>query len=718
MIGEADAARSAPLRRSHILERLRSISAEQREFALVCGFFFLTSIVLTYPLATALDGHIDNLGDPLLNSWILSWYAHAIPGDLANIFDPPIFYPYHNTLLFTEHMLGSGLLAWPIVRLSGSGVLAHNVLLLATFFFCSLGAYLLIRRVTGSSAAGIVCGILFAFSPFRMAHTSHLHVLSLQWLPFSLYFIDLFIEKRWPRDLALGAGFLAFQTLTSYNYAFFCIVAAGIWMVVRGLASPRRIGPRLVAGYAAIALVVGAVNLPIVLRYFTVSQEMGFTRSADEIRHYSATLRDYLAAPARSVMYGVITTPYRTDVWSEKSLFPGAMSVILGTLGALTMLFPASRGKRSAILAFALIGLISMNLSLGLTDPPLGLPDVRLYPKVVELVPGLKGLRVTARAAGVALLGIAGLAGFGIALIYPRISRLSQVCRLAASIGVRPPAVVLAGLSLLAMLDTAAMPTVGLRPVTVNGDIPGVYRWLAVNPDPGAVIEVPTLMHTTEIWAEAVRMNDETADWRPMVNGYSGFLPKTHEDLSRLMERFPDEVTTSVLDSIGVRFVVVHWDDYSHEQQPGLEQGLARYKYRSLVRIDENEVFAVPDVRQADPSKLRLELDVPGELPGNTIRPSLYLANSDSVIYVPDWNQAYHVTAQWSADGTAVLSNETKLRVPTLVAPGDEAELSFILPAPPAPGTYTLRLIVQGELARSGFVQDQIVRISPLPVSR
>ena len=51
----------------------------------------------------------------------------------------------------------------------------------------ALGTYLFVREVTGSARAAFVAGLLFAFAPYRMGHSAHLNLLSVQWAPFALY---------------------------------------------------------------------------------------------------------------------------------------------------------------------------------------------------------------------------------------------------------------------------------------------------------------------------------------------------------------------------------------------------------------------------------------------------------------------------------------------------------------------------------------------------
>jgi len=86
------------------------------ETAFVLGFFGLLAIIATWPLAKHLGTVIpSDLGDPLLNAWILGWDAERLKHGLTGLWDAPIFYPYLRTLAFSEHLLGIAIWTAPLV---------------------------------------------------------------------------------------------------------------------------------------------------------------------------------------------------------------------------------------------------------------------------------------------------------------------------------------------------------------------------------------------------------------------------------------------------------------------------------------------------------------------------------------------------------------------------------------------------------------------------
>jgi hypothetical protein len=158
------------------------------EIALVAGAFTATACVATYPLILHLaDTLPSDLGDPLLNTWILAWDADRIRHGLRGLWDAPMYYPYVNTLAYSEHLLGIAVFTAPIQWVTGNPMIGYNAAFLASFVLAGSGMYLLASSVTGSRVAGLVAGVAFAFLPYRADQSGHLQVLMYGWMPVALW---------------------------------------------------------------------------------------------------------------------------------------------------------------------------------------------------------------------------------------------------------------------------------------------------------------------------------------------------------------------------------------------------------------------------------------------------------------------------------------------------------------------------------------------------
>ena len=110
--------------------------------------YVLLTIALTWPLIVHPASLVPNdLGDPLLNTWILAWNARVLPLT-ATWWNGPQFYPVTGTLAFSEHLLGLTIFTTPIIWLTGDPLVAHNVVFFLSFVLSALAAYFLAYTIS------------------------------------------------------------------------------------------------------------------------------------------------------------------------------------------------------------------------------------------------------------------------------------------------------------------------------------------------------------------------------------------------------------------------------------------------------------------------------------------------------------------------------------------------------------------------------------------
>ena len=133
------------------------------KFQLVLLFFvfLLFSLWFTQSPVRQLNIMVPQGGDPFLVAWLWSWEMHQIPITPLSLFDANIFAPFKNTLAFTEHMLGSLLLAWPLFLIFKNIILVFNLISLLSFAIAGLGMYLLACYLTKNKAASLNYEVVF-----------------------------------------------------------------------------------------------------------------------------------------------------------------------------------------------------------------------------------------------------------------------------------------------------------------------------------------------------------------------------------------------------------------------------------------------------------------------------------------------------------------------------------------------------------------------------
>ena len=218
-----------------------------RAVADICLFWGLT-FVMTYPQIRVLDRGVSmDIGDPLLSTWRLSWFAHQLPRDPAHLFDGNIFYPEKNTLAFSDAMLVPSLTVAPLLWLGVHQLLAYNLLLLSGFALSGAAMFLLVRSLTQHTGAALVAGFVFAFLPYRYMHYAHLELQMAQWMPLCLWAFHRTVAEGRIRDGLLTGLFLALQTLSSFYYGIFFatyLIPVGIALVIGARRANHSRAPR------------------------------------------------------------------------------------------------------------------------------------------------------------------------------------------------------------------------------------------------------------------------------------------------------------------------------------------------------------------------------------------------------------------------------------------------------------------------------------------
>jgi hypothetical protein len=310
--------------------------------------YLAIALIVTWPLVRGLARDVaSDLGDPVLNMWILTWdseqFLAILRGDLSRartFFDANIFYPAPLTLAYSEHLVAQAAQALPVYAISGNPILTYNLLFLSTFALSGLGMYLLVRELTGSALAGFVAGLLFAFAPYRLARSSHLQVLSSQWMPFVLYGLRRYFEalpRHRAQPLVGASAALVAQALSSGYYLLYFTPFAAAYALCeiaqRRLWRNRRMWVQL--GVASVAMI--GVIAPFLLPYAEVKDRFQMTRSLAEVTRLSADVYSYATALAGQPVWGPVLQAFPKR---EGELFPGLVPVVLAAIGVIFRLKP------------------------------------------------------------------------------------------------------------------------------------------------------------------------------------------------------------------------------------------------------------------------------------------------------------------------------------------------------------------------------------------
>lgn len=283
--------------------------------------------VLTYPLVLNLSSHLPkDLGDPLIVASVLWWNAN-VPPLTASWWDGLGFFPAQGMMAFSEHFLGASLLAAPLQWIGIDTIAAYNLTFLASFPLSAIAAHILVLTLTGRHDAAVICGLAFGFSPYRVAHVEHLELLLAFGMPIALTALHRYLETRRRRWLAVLAGALVLQALSSSYYALFFTVFFGLW--IAWFMRPHAWRDILAVGAAGASAVLAV--WPVVAGYSDVHARYNWRHDSEEVLTFSADLTSFITASPLSALWGW-TAPMNG---AERQLFPGVTVTALAIGGVL-----------------------------------------------------------------------------------------------------------------------------------------------------------------------------------------------------------------------------------------------------------------------------------------------------------------------------------------------------------------------------------------------
>lgn len=299
----------------------------------VFALYLLLAVALTWPFAQQLSTAVSDLGDPLLNAWILDWTSHALVTQPLRLFEAPIFHPSMKPLAYSEHLTGIAVLVLPFHLAGVSALTLHNIALLLAFALSGYGGFVLARMFVRSIPACFIAGTFFAFVSFKFDHLPQVQVVSAGWIPLVLAALVAYWRQPSKKHAALFAAAFVMNGLTNVYYLLFVSAAFGVTLLFLLFVAPRR-ELRFWTRLAIACVVAALVLLPFLLPYKQVSDAYQMKRWAGEI--VTSGWRAWLVAAPRSLLYGpLVREELRVP---ENSLFPGLMPLFL--IAAALMLTP------------------------------------------------------------------------------------------------------------------------------------------------------------------------------------------------------------------------------------------------------------------------------------------------------------------------------------------------------------------------------------------
>ena len=586
--------------------------------ALTCIFLYPLPLHLT----TQVIGPFH--GDNLEYLWKMTWVKQAL-FDLhqSPLSVPHIYAPYGYPLATGEITPIHTYLGAPLTALLGA-ITTYNLFILFSFILSGWFTYLLVHRLTGSTAAALLSGVIFAFCPYRIARAAgHLPLMDTQWIPLFLLALEEFIRTPRARFLVLAGLCYAAAGLSTWYYAMLLALLTPFYFWARLRSTQTTLPWRsLFAGGVGFAAAALALLLPFLLPLLSLNPAGQNRVPLEETVFWAADPLNYLLPSVHHPLwgawiertfnlYGTAEIPYEFHLglsWAAVLLAlygwkrtPKTRRAGWGWWLGLAFLFslgPVLKFFNRVITipaptpwveAFnqALNWLASHSLAAETFS--LAAPDRLLIPLpgllVRWFVPGLAGMRTWARFDIFVILGVAVLAGYGLAaFLREETARAGGKTPRSATI----TALVLAGLVLFELYPAPRqLITPAPRPVD---------QWLAARPQHELIIQMPLLSALS-----GPQMYYTLYHQHPIASGYGTYLPLLFKERYPELAEFPSDAAMERLinwgkdidaQSKGVGLVLV--DERDLAQDDPFWEALAQQKRLKLVEtIDRVRIYEV-----------------------------------------------------------------------------------------------------------------------------
>jgi hypothetical protein len=545
-----------------VAERVGRVLAH--EWTLAALGSVLLAAIMTWPtLKQPMTTIPQDTADPTLQAWQMAWAGHALTTSPGSLWDGNAFYPDRYSYAFSDTLLG-----YAPFGMIGNGpvatLLRYNIVFVLAFALAFFGCYVLIRQIGAGKVAAAVGGAAFAYAPWRLSQGGHLHVLSIGGIALALAMLarghGFSLRDGYRPELSrwgwVLAGWLvaAWQIMLGFGiglpFAYFLlgllIVCAVVYVVKRlwFWKVRRPFTLKLLLANVAGGLVFAAVSVLMAYPYLQVLKlHPNAARSEDYLALFSPPLKGFFIAPPESWLWshklGDLYANARASLpWApEMTLLPGFFLYGLALAG----LFVSIWSVRQRVLLGAGV-LVTIVLAMGTNGPDHG----RLgYLFLYRHFPGFEGIRTSGRFVLWTTLFLAILAAGAVGAFTKRGTEL-EADRQGGSVYVREPTLALR----LATLIPLAL-------VLVEGANATPHPVVPRSPVAMDTVQGPAVILPTEELFDMNVMLWSTDGFPKMINGGSGFQPKTQEDLRTLLETFPDQASVDRLRELHIKSVVV-----------------------------------------------------------------------------------------------------------------------------------------------------------------
>jgi hypothetical protein len=296
------------------------------------GLWLLLTTVLAYWFSYPLDifsrHHFFGGGDASLGLWVLNWQlSQMTAGNFDQLFTGNIFYPLDRPIYFNASTFSIALLTLPVFIATKDPYICYAAAIFFSYILCSAGMLLLARSLKLGYVASLLAALIFSFSESRYGFSGYPHLLTIQWMPFVLFFIHKYFDGGRPVFLYWASFFYLLQiTASAYHGIFFSIILL-LFVSILVFQKDNFRFKRFALDSALPVLIVGIIASIYFIPYLQEAYEFGFKRNIAEQSVYGVPLANFFSFPSLE-FFGSLNSHLRHI---DGNVSPGYFPVLLTT---------------------------------------------------------------------------------------------------------------------------------------------------------------------------------------------------------------------------------------------------------------------------------------------------------------------------------------------------------------------------------------------------
>ena len=312
------------------------------------GFWF----IVIQPLGLNLSQMPGDLGDTRFNNYILEHDFRWITGKDPSLWTAPSFYPYPDTLAFSDNFLGS-MLFYDIFRWSGLNRESACQAWYLFSFILNFSACVYVLKKIGLKPLAIGAGaFFFTFGLPVLAQENHIQLSYRFCIPLACYALWRFSQERQFKHIVLLIFWWVWQFYLSIYLGYFLSLLLAVAIIGLTFIQERKLidillywprsiklawkrsGLKTNIVYCSVSALLIFGLLALLQPYVLTSKVYGFSRPWSQVVQQLPRLKSYLISDGSEIWHSMsFLTSSVTDSRWEHQLFIGLPAIILLILG-------------------------------------------------------------------------------------------------------------------------------------------------------------------------------------------------------------------------------------------------------------------------------------------------------------------------------------------------------------------------------------------------